>query len=206
MAAGQAEARIVPTTPKQRQRRDRIIAAARSAFAENSFDDVLMEEVARVAGVGKGTIYRYFPDKESLYFAVIFQGIDELKQQIRAALMAPGQLEPKIRELITTLVSFFHRNRLFFRLMNLEDNKVGDEGHPNRRRWRRERGELVDGIAAALEHGRDMGAFEAVYPRAEAQILLGMVRSVLRHNEEGLGPEEMADEIARVFFRGIGRR
>ena len=196
----------MPTTPKQRERRERIIATARRAFAERSFDEVLMDVVARQAGVGKGTIYRYFPDKESLYFAVIFQGIEELKQQIRSALTAPSQLEPRIRELIATLVSFFHRNRRFFRLMNLEDSKVGDEGRPNRRRWQQERGELIDAIAAALEHGRETGALDVVYPRAEAQILLGMVRSVLRHNEEGLAARQMSDEIARVFFSGIGHR
>ena len=206
MVPGPADSRVTPTTPRQVERHARILTAARRAFAEKSFDEVLMDEVARQAGVGKGTIYRYFPDKESLYFAVIFQGIDELKEQIRAALTAPSQLETRIRELIATLVSFFHRNRLFFRLMNLEDHKVGDERRPNRRRWRQERAELIDAIAAALEHGRETGALDVIYPRTEAQILLGMVRSVLRHNDEGLAVQQMSDEIVRVFFRGVRQR
>ena len=195
-----------PRTPKQRERMTRILDAARRAFAETSFDQVLMEEVAREAGVGKGTIYRYFPDKESLYFAVIFEGIEDLKQQIRSTLTAQSQLEAKVRELIDTLVSFFHRNRLFFRLMNLEDSKVGGESRPNRRRWQRERGGLVDAVAEVLDHGREAGSLDVAYPHTEAQILLGMVRSVLRYNEDNLTVQQMSDEIVRIFFTGIVHR
>ena len=48
-----------------RRNRDRIIAAARTAFAEQG-TDVPMEEIARAAGVGVGTLYRRFPDRDSL--------------------------------------------------------------------------------------------------------------------------------------------
>ena len=201
-----AESSKRPRTPKQQDRAARILDSARRAFAENPFDEVLMEDVARQANVGKGTIYRYFPDKESLYFAVIFQGIEELKEQIRSVLTTQSHLEIKIRELIGTLVAFFQQNRFFFRLMNLEDGKVGGESRPNRQQWHRERADLIDGIAEVLEYGRDTGTLDIVYPRTEAQILLGMVRSVLRHNEEDLAVQQMADEIARIFFSGVSYR
>ena len=201
-----AESSKRPRTPKQQDRAARILDSARRAFAENPFDEVLIEDVARQASVGKGTIYRYFPDKESLYFAVIFQGIEELKEQIRSVLTIQSQLEIKIRELIATLVAFYQQNRFFFRLMNLEDGKVGGESRPNRQRWHRERADLIDAIAAVLEYGRDTGALDIVYPRTGAQILLGMVRSVLRHNEEDLAVQQMADEIARIFFSGVSYR
>jgi len=206
MVAEMAQSLKTPKTPKQQDRAVRILDTARRAFAQNLFDEVLMEDVARQAGVGKGTIYRYFPDKESLYFAVIFEGIEDLKQQIRSVLTTQSYLEMETRELIGTLVFFFQKNRFFFRLMNLEDGKVGGEGRPNRQRWHRERGGLIDAIAAVLEHGRDTGALDIVHPRTEAQILLGMVRSVLRHNEEDLTVAQMAEEIARIFFTGVSHR
>ena len=202
-----AESSKRPRTPKQQDRAARILDSARRAFAENPFDEVLIEDVARQASVGKGTIYRYFPDKESLYFAVIFQGIEELKEQIRSVFTTQSHLvEVKIRNLIGTLIAFFQQNRFFFRLMNLEDGKVGGESRPNRQQWHRERADLIDGIAEVLEYGRDTGTLDIVYPRTEAQILLGMVRSVLRHNEEDLAVQQMADEIARIFFRGVSYR
>lgn len=52
-----------------RRNRDQIIAAAKEMFAESGFD-VPMEELARRAGVGVGTLYRRFPDREALIRAV----------------------------------------------------------------------------------------------------------------------------------------
>ena len=206
MAATSSTSLIVPTTPKQRDRMARILSAAREAFAENSFHKVLMDGVARKAGVGKGTIYRYFPDKESLYFAVIFDGVEGLQRQIRSTLTARGDLEVKIRGLVDTLVSFFRQNGFFFRLMNVEDSKVGGENQPNRQRWYRERSKLIDAIAEVLELGRQTGALHVLHPRTEAQLLLGMVRSVLRYSEEKLTVPQIADEIARIYLYGIHPR
>ena len=200
------EARIKPTTPRQQERAARILKAARRAFAASSFDQVLMEDVAREAGVGKGTVYRYFPGKENLYFAVIFEGIAALQSQIRAALSAQGDVAGSVRDLIDALVTFFSRNRHFFQLMNVEDHQVGGERSPNRQRWRRERRGLIDAIAALLEHGKETGALAVTRPRTEAQILLGMVRTVLRHRDERLKPGEMADEVARIYLEGVRPR
>lgn len=53
-----------------RRNRDRIIATAKLAFADDG-PDVPMEEIARLAGVGVGTLYRRFPDREALVIAVV---------------------------------------------------------------------------------------------------------------------------------------
>ena len=165
-----------------------------------------MAEVAREAGVGKGTVYRYYPSKESLYFAVIFEGIAALQSQIREAQSVGGDVAGTVRDLIDALIMFFNRNRHFFRLMNVEDSKVGGERNPNRQRWHRERRGLIDAIAAVLTQGRETGALDVARPRTDAQILLGMVRSVLRHRDERLKPREMADEIARIYLEGVRPR
>jgi AcrR family transcriptional regulator len=195
-----------PRTPRQHDRVACILRVARQSFAENSFHEVLMDDVAKKAGVGKGTIYRYFPDKESLYFAVIFNDVSDLKQQIQFTLPSQGNAEDAIRGLIILLISFFRQNRFFFRLMNIEDSKVGGGSNPNRRRWHQERSQLIDAVAQMLERARDTDALEIVHPRADAQILLGMVRSVLRHNEENLSVQQMSDEIARIYLHGTQRR
>ncbi|MGW4032788.1 TetR/AcrR family transcriptional regulator [Streptomyces sp. NPDC004838] len=48
-----------------RDNRERILAVARTAFAEHGLD-VAMREIARRAGVGPATVYRHFPTKEAL--------------------------------------------------------------------------------------------------------------------------------------------
>jgi len=57
--------------------RQRILAAAAQVFTERGLDATL-DEVARAAGVGVGTVYRRFPDKEALVSALFRERIDSL--------------------------------------------------------------------------------------------------------------------------------
>ena len=71
-----------PLRADARRNRDRVLEAARSAFgAEGS--DVSLDEIARRAGVGPGTVYRHFASKESLFEAVVFDRIGELVEEAR---------------------------------------------------------------------------------------------------------------------------
>jgi AcrR family transcriptional regulator len=65
--------------------RARILEAAAAAFAEGGLS-VTMDEIARRAGVGVGTVYRRFPDKEMLIDALFEQRIDELAGVVESAL------------------------------------------------------------------------------------------------------------------------
>ncbi|MFC5290167.1 TetR/AcrR family transcriptional regulator [Actinokineospora guangxiensis] len=64
--------------------RARIVAAARSVFAESGID-VTLDEVARAAGVGVGTVYRRFSGKDELLEAVFDTVIAELNSLMDAA-------------------------------------------------------------------------------------------------------------------------
>ena len=67
------------------ERKAQIIDAAFTAFAANGLEDTRLEDVARLAGVAKGTIYLYFADKEALFREMIQQTIvarlDALEQE-----------------------------------------------------------------------------------------------------------------------------
>lgn len=68
--------------------RQRILAAAAEVFAERGLDATL-DEVARAAGVGVGTVYRRFPDKESLVSELFRDRIDALVTVAEEACAAP---------------------------------------------------------------------------------------------------------------------
>ena len=65
----------IPRLPSRRQpkeqRREAILAAAFEVFAAHGFEAARIDEVARRAGIAKGTIYLYFRDKERLFQAVV---------------------------------------------------------------------------------------------------------------------------------------
>lgn len=68
-----------------RRNRDQIVAAAKQWFAVQG-PDVPMEEIARAAGVGVGTLYRRFPDREALIRAVVRESLTISVAEARAAL------------------------------------------------------------------------------------------------------------------------
>jgi AcrR family transcriptional regulator len=76
--------------------RQRILAAAADAFAEGGLA-VTMDEIARRAGVGVGTVYRRFPDKELLVEALFEQRIDELVALAEAARDDPDPFAGLVR-------------------------------------------------------------------------------------------------------------
>jgi AcrR family transcriptional regulator len=73
-----------------RRNRERVLRAAQQAFASDGLD-VAIDEIARRAGVGPGTVHRHFPTKEALYLAV---AIDMIRQLVAEAEVLAGTGEP----------------------------------------------------------------------------------------------------------------
>jgi AcrR family transcriptional regulator len=77
-AAEQAGPAAPPKRADARRNYERLLAAATAAFAEHGADDVSLEEIARRAGVGIGTLYRHFPARQALLEAVYRDQVDGL--------------------------------------------------------------------------------------------------------------------------------
>ncbi len=91
--------------------RRRVISAARTLFEEKGVTRVTMEEIARAAGVGKGTLYRRFPNKGLLCEALLDEPTRRLQAEILVSLGDPdrGALE-KLRDFLSRLVFFTEEN------------------------------------------------------------------------------------------------
>jgi AcrR family transcriptional regulator len=74
----------VPLRADARRNRDQIVAAARTIFGSRG-PEVPMEEIARAAGVGVGTLYRRFPDRDALIRAVALDSFARVIADARTA-------------------------------------------------------------------------------------------------------------------------
>jgi AcrR family transcriptional regulator len=74
-----------PLRADARRNRERILEAARGACAEHG-TSVQIDDVARTAGVGVGTVYRHFPTKDALIEALVAEKFRVTTENIRAAL------------------------------------------------------------------------------------------------------------------------
>lgn len=104
------------------EKRDEIVRAALEIIAEHGFHGAPMAMIADKAGVGAGTIYRYFENKDVL----INELYRELEERIYAAVLAGYAPEKPIRErflyLGTAVLGYFIANPLDFRYLEQYHN------------------------------------------------------------------------------------
>jgi AcrR family transcriptional regulator len=80
MSTTEASTETLLTRPKRadaRRNYDKVLAAAREAFAEGG-ESTALEEIARRAGVGIGTLYRHFPNRQALLEALYVEEVEEV--------------------------------------------------------------------------------------------------------------------------------
>jgi AcrR family transcriptional regulator len=91
-AAAAAPATARPMRADARRNCEKLLAEAAAAFAERGSDDVSLEEIARRAGVGIGTLYRHFPTRQALLESVYRDQVELLARRADdlATSAAPG--------------------------------------------------------------------------------------------------------------------
>ncbi|WKX70777.1 TetR/AcrR family transcriptional regulator [Streptomyces sp. XD-27] len=88
MATEAAQTPARPMRADARRNYERLLAEARTAFAEHG-TDASLEDIARRAGVGIGTLYRHFPHRTALMGAVFYGELDALMARSRELAQAP---------------------------------------------------------------------------------------------------------------------
>ena len=88
-----------------RRNYQRLLSAAAAAFTERGADDVSLEEIARRAGVGIGTLYRHFPTRQALLEAIYRDQVDVLGARA-AELIHADSPAAALAEWVAALVAF----------------------------------------------------------------------------------------------------
>jgi AcrR family transcriptional regulator len=176
------------------QKRKRILAAAAELFAAQPFHKVLLSDVAEAAGVGKGTLYIYFKNKEDLYLSVLYTGFDELVTELQRRL-DQDRLDPEeyLEAAVSEIVRFAYRNPYMFELMRTVrwSNVLGDD------RWKSKRSELKVLMESIIRRGIASGAFYDPHPELTARFIPGMVRSVLVEEPRNIDPQTLIEHVLR---------
>jgi TetR/AcrR family fatty acid metabolism transcriptional regulator len=93
-----------------------ILNAAVKLFSERGFEPTTVDEIAAQAGVGKGTIYLYFENKEQIFRAVIEQGLRSIDKLFTAIIDSKESYLARIKALIQTQLQFVLDNQDFYRI------------------------------------------------------------------------------------------
>lgn len=139
---------------KKRQTRKAIIDAAIRLFAEKGFEHTSMDELARAAGVGKGTIYGYFKTKEQIFLAYCEAEIDYAFAALDRKLDEKAPLVDQLVAQMMGQLTFVTANREFGRIFAREMTFPGESSKlASRELDMRYLDKLGEVLGRAQEHG-----------------------------------------------------
>jgi AcrR family transcriptional regulator len=184
-----------PLRSDARRNLDQILAAAKELFAEQGAQ-VPMEEIARRASVGVGTLYRRFPDRVALIRAVAQTTFVGVVAGTKAAIAE----EPTAWDALGRILRQSAELRLSMRLMASSPTAIAViKADPEVARCRRELVELLDGVVrAAQAEGtlrRDVGAAD-----------VALMAAATLHPTRGLSEdaaEQIPDRMLVVLLDGL---
>ena len=99
------------------QNRRAILDAAQEIFTEMGYGAASIRDVVRRSGLAAGTFYNYFPDKESVFRAVLDEHTTELRRRLRDARAHARDAETIVREGFETYFSFIVEDRPLFEML-----------------------------------------------------------------------------------------
>lgn len=111
---------------QRHERRQTILAIASELIARESFPDINMAEVARRAGLAKGTLYLYFPTKEALFLTLAETTLDEWFDRVDRALAGRITRSDAADILATAIAATPLLPRLLAILHTVLEHNIGD--------------------------------------------------------------------------------
>jgi AcrR family transcriptional regulator len=201
---------LAPEAGADSAKRRQILDGARRAFLSQGFDGASMNDIARVAGVSKGTLYVYFNSKEELFETLIRE---DRKQQAERLVIPADAADPRtaLAAYARTLITLMTQPEMIaqVRIVIAVTGKF-----PNLGRVFYDSGPCFGELrlAARLEAWRESGALEFDDSRIAARHFIDLCKSgvftgCLFGVTETATPEAIAETVDRgveVFMRAYG--
>jgi len=195
--AGDRDTTVTPAPARAmradaRRNYDRLLAEASAAFATHG-TDASLEDVAKRAGVGIGTLYRHFPNRQALLSAVFEDAVTDLLTRSRELLDAPEPctaLVTWLREIITHAGEY---RGLAHALMSVTSDRTSALARCSDPM--REAGTAL--LARAQQAGK-------IRDDVAITDLLQLTNAIALAAEESPADPELADRLLKLTLRGLG--
>jgi AcrR family transcriptional regulator len=183
-------------------KRQAILEQAIRTFAEQGFRATDVQVIADRAGVGKGTVYRYFRNKEDLFWATSYEVIQRMAHYVTDALEQMEGACAKLRAAAVAYTEFFETNPQYLELMVQERAEFRGPG-PESHRELHER--LIGQMGKILQQGIESGELRPVDTRqttlAIGCLLYGIV--VLGSHLQWSRVSPVGEYAIDIFLRGL---
>lgn len=185
-------------------KREKIFLAAQELFSEKGFHETTVEEIARQAGVAKGTVYIYFDSKEQLFKEVIKSGFKELTRITEKKIESTSNPLKKIKLIVETYFNYFDINRSLFRPLMMGEIEIKSRSlQQKRRKYIENYMRNIRKLAEIMEEAINMGYFKPVDPMHLSLALAGIMEKFIFFGiEEHQSLKPLPDFAFNIFVKG----
>jgi AcrR family transcriptional regulator len=100
-----------------------ILRAAEHVFALKGYYKATIQDIAKEAQYATGTVYLYFKDKDALYISIVEEKLNDLLLLVKDKAAKAESARKKMEVVIYENLSFFEKNRDFYRIFTSEENR-----------------------------------------------------------------------------------
>ena len=212
-----ADPRRAPSSGREEKKaevRRRILESAKEIFFRDGFMDANLDEIAELAGVAKGTLYRYFDNKAQIYLAVLSRKARRFEKKLQGAL--DPNAEP-IEALVRVSRFYFQHyveNPDYFQIFWAIENQAVIGELPSEvvgevtRLWE----ESLAVLAGIIERGIEEGVFSPCDSWEVASILWTLANAIIRterspahRNLRRSALDTFFDDAVALVVRGLTR-
>lgn len=173
-----------------------MLDAAARLFGNELYHKVRMDDIAAEAAVGKGTLYRYFADKEDLFEALLLKAAEQLQMRIRRAIDTAVGFRNKLIALVRAGIEFFDERPHLGPLIQRAEVMRGQDSP-----WRSTRNQFSQWIKEVFLDAEKAGEFRIRQPDIDVYLLVGGIRHVVLFTPKPRATG-LAEHIVDTFLRG----
>jgi AcrR family transcriptional regulator len=186
---------------KSAQQSEKILAVAARLFASHRFHETRMEDIAAAAEVGKGTLYRYFQDKDELYTALLVRAGEQLESRLQHALASAATAREKLEAIVSALIEYFDEQpHVLDIIQHAEAMQRADRVFV----WKKTRENNLRLVVGVLAEAQERSEFTVEDGELATLNLLGGLRAILRFGERPR-PPGLARRIVEHFLHGYAK-
>lgn len=191
--------------PKE-AKRELIFKAAVELFSTRGYHNATMSEIATAAGIGKGSIYEYFPSKLQLFQQMLIKGMETYYESFNTEELKHKSIQEKLRIVLEGHIIFCRQHSQLTRLVFWEAEGHDDEVKEWMLQMRKEKEARLQDL---LNGGIASGELRDHDPYIMALTVSGVIGAVwipLALDEWDVDAAYLADKITDIIMNGIKKR
>lgn len=182
---------------RKEKKRERMLEVAAELFSKKNYHEVMMDDVARLTDVAKGTVYNYFSSKEELYFTIMSTKLSNLNSSLKFKIASEISIIDSLHTYVIHLYMFMMKYQNFFLIYQKEymnaQNEFCDE-------LRAMSDDLKSILSDVIYKGKRENQFRDIEESFAVKLVLGSIfGAVQRGIENKYSGEKLGEEREKLF-------